>query len=106
MSGEWVHGMCDCCQNPLYCLFSLWCPWCSAGNIAMKSDATCCPVHCCFAGLCLTPNVRRMYDIDGSACCDCIKHLCCTACSLTRMRDQLDIPRTAYKSAPGQVEMQ
>eukprot|EP01067_Filipodium_phascolosomae_P008371 Filipodium_phascolosomae@DN7096_c0_g1_i1.p1 len=103
--GEWVHGLCQCCSTSAgYCVFSWFCPWCSAGHLACKSDAgacaSCCHYFC--GGLCLGPRIRKPYGIPGSCCGDCCTTLCCTSCSLTRMKDQLDVPITTLDALPPQ----
>ncbi|KDO29823.1 hypothetical protein SPRG_19709 [Saprolegnia parasitica CBS 223.65] len=109
--GHWKVGICDCCTDvvPNACM-SCICPWVSLAQIVHRIG-----LYSYFSALVvigvvyLAPaigslayvatgliiwvirnNVRRVFQIRGNACEDCLYACCCSCCTIAQMATHTD----------------
>ena len=88
---SWRSGLCDCCDDLSSCLLSFFCPCAQFAYNAGKIDGsswcgacclyvTCSAVGCaCLIHASKRTNLRAMYGLQESCCCDCcVAYLCST----------------------------
>ncbi|KAJ3699312.1 hypothetical protein LUZ61_003017 [Rhynchospora tenuis] len=103
-AGQWTTGLCSCFDDCSSCCLTLWCPCVTFGRIAHMTDrglTSCCGSAslCCFLCLCVgfhwiytciyRRNLRMLYNLPESPCCDCCVEYCCECCSLCQMYREL-----------------
>ncbi|CAN8312226.1 unnamed protein product [Cochlearia groenlandica] len=102
---EWSTGFCDCCSNCENCCITCLCPCITFGKIAEIVDqgSTSCGMAgglytllyyltgcACIYSCIYRGKMRAQYNIEGSACGDCLKHSFCELCALTQEYRELE----------------
>mmetsp|Transcript_58304 Transcript_58304/g.96640 ORF Transcript_58304/g.96640 Transcript_58304/m.96640 type:complete len:100 (+) Transcript_58304:118-417(+) len=91
MSKEWSNGLFECFGDCGACIYTCFCPACSAGEIYRDGDLGSCFVGCllfCFLECChpciVTGPLREKRGIEGGCMGDTCAFFCCPLCQLTR----------------------
>merc|ERR1712080_662914 len=96
-SGEWKHGLCDCC-NPVdaMCCYSLYCNPCDLYDQSEHMEpgsglfSLICGFVCPIIPLIMNRGkVRERDGIEGNGCGDCCSVCCCPARAAIQLRKQV-----------------
>ena len=123
-SNDWEYGLCDCYQQPIFCVFTLFCPCFALASVATRSKMSeCCQsIPCCLQWLVYIivffipfgsnfllaisrACVGNRYDIKPYFPCSnlCI-NICCPWCSLCQIHNELQYQNKKHSAELDFVE--
>ena len=85
----------ECFGNTIYRGLGVLCTCGAAALTGGLSDL----LWCCFLAR-QRQQVRDMYHIDGSPCCDCLVACCCRCCMFNQLKHQLVLDNPKYPADP------
>ncbi|KAI4331377.1 hypothetical protein MLD38_029568 [Melastoma candidum] len=102
---EWHADLLDCCSEPLFCMWTLFCPCRTFSKIATvatgrhMSPAEACNdlmaysliLSCCCYTCCIRRKLRKMLSIKGGWFDDFLSHVMCCCCSLIQEHREIEI---------------
>ena len=87
-SNVWKYPMSGCCDDPVLCCSATACCCCLQGVTASKLDGTskceACWLSCltvCVYNCIRRGQMRKLNNIDGDYCCDCLESCFCLPCA-------------------------
>merc|ERR1712002_101759 len=90
-TGHWDFSLFGCCASPCSTCKVLYCPCCTACDIASSLGKNGCCWGCCLFPECgrfLRTAMREQQGIEGSCFNDFLIWCCCTCCALVQMESQ------------------